>query len=243
VTSQRFEAQVRRRSEHLTRVLAAEIARLRTDAGLSQCTLAAEAGLDSGYLSRIEQATVRPSAETYLRIAAALGADFNARLYPTTGPRIHDRHQAPILEALLELLHPRWAPFPEVAVRHASRGWIDLVLHDPRAGLLVATEIESELRRVEQLVRWSKEKADSLPSWDGWPRLPGAPVVSQLLIVRRTRATIEVGREFERQLRLAWPAHPADALASLAGTAGWPGASLIWATKESTKVRLHSTRV
>jgi hypothetical protein len=205
--------------------------------------LAAEAGIDSGHLSRIEGATVQPTAETYVRIAAALGADFNARLYPNTGPAIHDRHQAPILEALLELLDPRWEPFTEVAVRHPSRGWIDVVLHDPHAGLLVATEIESALPRVEQLVRWSKEKADSLPSWDGWPHLAGAPVVSQLLIVRRTRASVAVAREFERQLRVAWPAHPADAIGALASTASWPGATLMWATKDPKRVRILSMRV
>lgn len=53
--------------------------------------------------------------ETYARLAAALGADLSARLYPNTGPAIRDRHQAGIPEALLALLHPRWRPHTEVA--------------------------------------------------------------------------------------------------------------------------------
>jgi transcriptional regulator with XRE-family HTH domain len=240
--SQRLEAEVRRRTDRLVRQLATEIVRLREDAGLSRRALADAAGLDSGHLCRIEDAVVRPTPETYLRIATVLGADFNAHLYPTTGPTVHDRHQAPILEALLELLHSRWQPFTEVAVRRPSRGWIDVVLHDPRAGLLVATEIESSLRRVEQLVRWSREKADSLPSWDGWQRLDAEPVVSQLLIVRRTRANLAVARDFERQLRLAFPAHPADALASLDGSEPWPGSALLWATLDRQRVRWPATR-
>jgi hypothetical protein len=55
------------------------------------------------------------------------------------------------------------------------------------------------------------------------------PAVSQVLIVRRTRTTRAVAAEFERQLRLAYPVHPDDALASLAGTAAWPGPAMIWA--------------
>lgn len=129
--SPRFEAAIRRRSGALVRDLAGEIVRLREDAGLSQRAVAAEAGLDAGHLSRVESAAVRLSLETYLRIAAVLGADLSSHLYPTTGPTIHDRHQAPVAEALLDVLHPRWQPFTEVGVRRPARGWIELVLHDP----------------------------------------------------------------------------------------------------------------
>ena len=149
----------------------------------------------------------------------ALGADLSIRLYPNTGPSIRDRHQAGILEALLTSKHPRWHAYPEVGVRRPSRGWIDAALHDPRERTLVATEIQSELRRLEQLIRWSGEKAASLPSWDRWPALGEEPEVSQLLVVRDTRATRAVAREFGRVLRAAFPAHPDDALAALTSTA------------------------
>lgn len=210
----------------------------------SATTSAAAAGVDRGYFSRIENALVEPSTETYARIAAVLGADLSAHLYPSSGPSIHDRHQAPILEGLIASLHRRWQPFPEVAVRHPARGWIDLAVHDPDARVIVATEIESDLRRPEQLARWSREKADSLPSWDGWDHLAGGtPVVSRLVVVRRTRRNLAAGRELERQIALSWPAHPEDAIASLTTGAPWPGSALVWATEGAGRVRFLRTRM
>jgi hypothetical protein len=104
--------------------------------------------------------------------------------------------------------------------------------------VLVASELQSELRRLEQVVRWSAEKAASLPAWEGGPRLGDEPAVSQLLVVRRTRATRAVAAEFEPQLRVAFPAHPDDALAALAGTAPWPGPALVWAAIDDDRTRL-----
>jgi hypothetical protein len=51
-----------------------------------------------------------------------------------------------------------------------------------------------------------------------------------------------MGREFERQLAVAYPAHPADALAALTGAAPWPGAALIWAEIERDRVRFIARR-
>ncbi|MBF8290633.1 MAG: family transcriptional regulator [Chloroflexi bacterium] len=219
------------RTADRVRVAAAtDVVRLRADAGLSRAELARGSGVDPSYLWRIERGAVTPSLATYAQIAAALGADLSVRLYPNTGPAIRDRHQAQILEALLATLHPRWKPYPEIAVRRPSRGWIDVGLHDQRNGILVATEIQSELRRLEQLIRWSGEKAASVASWEGWGRLGDETTVSQLLIVRDTRATRAVATEFRRTLDAAFPAHPDDALAALMGTAPWPGPALLWAT-------------
>ena len=230
------EQQVARAAERvagrLHRSLAEDLDRLRLDAGVSIRGLARASGVDVAFLHRILRGTEHPSLETYARLAVPLGADLTARYYPNTGPTIRDRHQARMLESLLGQLHPRWRPFTEVAVRRPSRGWIDAALHDPRESLLVATELQSELRRLEQIIRWSAEKAASLPSWDGWTHLGEEPQVSRLLIVRRTRATRATAAAFERQLRVAYPAHPDDALAALTGTAPWPGPALVWAMIE-----------
>jgi hypothetical protein len=147
-----------------------------------------------------------------------------------------------MLETLLAELHPRWHPFTEVGVLRPSRGSIDAALHDVRANLIVATELQSELRRLEQIIRWSSDKVASLPSWDGWPLLGDEPAVSRLLVVRRTRSTRAVAAEFERQLRVAYPAHPDDALASLTGTAPWPGPALVWAIIDGGRTHLVGRR-
>ncbi len=217
-----------------------DLERLCADAGISARALATATGLDYSYVARILRGEARPSLETYLRLGVPLGADLSARLYPNAGPAVRDRHQARILEWLLAALHPRWRPHAEVAVARPVRGAIDVVLHDPRASIAVATEIESTLSRIEQMVRWSERKAAALPSWSGWDGLSGtdgAPGISRLLVVRRTRATREVGEEFARQLALAFPAHPDDALAALTGTAPWPGPALVWVHVDARGVR------
>lgn len=224
------------------RALADDVRRLREDAGISRAALAAAAGIDLAYVCRIEDGRERPTIDVLVRVATILGADFSARLYPNTGPAIRDRHQARIVEALIASLHPRWRPYPEVAVRHPVRGWIDVVLHAEREGCVVATEIQSDLRRLEQLLRWFPEKVAALPSWEGWPHLIEVNQRSSLLIVRSTKATRAIGREFERQLAAAYPAHPADAIAALTGTTSWPGAALVWAEIEPDRVRFISRR-
>ena len=199
--------------------------------------------MNASYVARILNGEERPTLETYAKLAAVLGTDLSARLYPNTGPTIRDRHQARILEGLLVRLHPRWHPYPEVAVRQPARGWIDAVLHEPRESLVVAVEIQSELRRLEQLIRWSDEKANALPSWHGWVSLAETPpTVTRTLLVRRTRATRDVAREFSRQLLAAYPAHPDDAIAALTGARPWPGPALVWVQLDKDGMRFVSKR-
>jgi transcriptional regulator with XRE-family HTH domain len=229
-----------RRSRALRHGLAADVARMREDAGLTQSAVARLAGVHPSVVSRLEDQSLLPTLETYVRICAALGADFAARAYPNTGPAIHDRHQVRLAELLLTTLHPRWSTIPEVAVRRPARGWIDMVLHDPRARTLVGGELESGLRRVEQIIRWSAEKVQSLPSADRWGSwtVDGPPMVSQVLIVRWTRANREVVAAARRQVREAYPADSRDALDALTGTARWPGSALVWARIDGGRSQL-----
>lgn len=236
MTPTRLQAAADRRTRNLRAAMVEQLARLLSDSGLSIRQLAAAAGLSERYVARILAGTERPTVEAYGRLTAVLGADLHVRAYANTGPAIHDRHQAPILECLLAARHP--LPFTEVGVLRPSRGWIDVAFHEPRERLLVATEIQGAIDRLEQLVRWSAAKAAALPSWDGWAQLGDEPATSQLLVVRRTRGTRQVASDFERQLRVAYPAHPDDALAALTGTTPWPGAALLWATVERGSARL-----
>jgi transcriptional regulator with XRE-family HTH domain len=237
VPNRAFETTVARATARRHQTLIEDLVRAREDAGISRTSLAAAAGVARRYLDEIEAGEARPSIEMYQRLAIALGADLSTRIYPNTGPAIRDRHQARIAELALTIAHRRWDRFGEVKVWRPSRGWIDLVFHDPMEHVVIATEIQSELRRLEQLVRWSAEKAEGLPSWDGWGQLGDDPAISRLLLVRRTRGTVAVAREFERQLRLAYPAHPDDALASLTGTAPWPGPAMVWVVLDGARTR------
>jgi transcriptional regulator with XRE-family HTH domain len=223
-----------RTAAHVRDVIAADIARMRADAGLSLAAMARASGVDASYLARIEAGAVTPSVQTYARVAGVLGADLALRLYPNTGPAVRDRHQAGIVQALIATIHHRWRPFIEVPVRRPARGWIDVVLVEDRSNLAIAVEVQSELRRIEQLLRWSGEKAESLPSWDRWPSFERAPEVSSLLIVRATRTTRATVREFRRIVRAAYPADSDDAIEALTGTAPWPGQAMLWASGRGT---------
>jgi transcriptional regulator with XRE-family HTH domain len=237
-----LQAAANRRAAAVIHDLAEHLRRLADDAGVTVTALAAAAGLSPSYVARILAGTAKPTVQTYLRLGAVLGADFSAKYFPTTGPQVRDRHQGRILEVILQERHARWDPFTEVRVHKPDRGWIDLALHEPREHVIVAHEIQSELNRVEQLVRWQQAKAASLPSWEGWPQLVDEPKISSALIVRRTKASRAVAQEFERQLRVSYPAHPDDALAALRGTAPWPGPAMVWAVIEGARTRLIGGR-
>jgi len=124
-------------------------------------------------------------------------------------------------------------------VRAPTRGRLDLVLVDAAAGVIVATEIESGLRRIEQLIGWHREKAEALPSSPIWPDLvvEGRPAtIHRLLILRSTRETRATATEVVATLRAAYPAAQRDVLAALAGREPWPGAGLLWVSLRGNRV-------
>lgn len=220
-----------RRALAIARDLAVEVHRLRVDAGVSQRALGRAAGVDQSVISRVEAGLEVPSIETCARIAAALGADLSVRLYPNSGPAIHDRHQARIVEALVRVLDARWQAWPEVGVRSPVRGWVDVVLADHSRRLAVAAEVETTIPRLEQSIRWSNAKADALESSRAWPfgMVGDPPSVGRLLVLRATRTNAQIAASFADTLRAAFPGDPWQALASLRATSTWPGASLLWA--------------
>jgi transcriptional regulator with XRE-family HTH domain len=222
-----------RRAVDVSRSLAEDLRRLREDAGVSQRALARAAGVDQSLVSRLEAGLVRPSLETCSSLAAALGVDVSLRLFPNTGPAIRDRHQARIVEAVVALAGRNWEPFPEVGVRQPVRGWIDLVLVDRVAGTILAIEVQSDISRLEQLLRWAGSKADALPSARSWPfgvATENQPTISRGLILRNTAGNRALAASFEATIRAAYPGDAWQALASLKGRAAWPGSATLWAT-------------
>lgn len=212
---------------------------MRTDAGLTQRRLAALAEIDHGFLSLIERGLREPSLAVLVAIATALGGNVNVRLYPGTGPRIADPVQARITEALVRILHLRWTRMLEVPVYRPVRGVIDLVAHDRVANVAIATEVQSQMRRLEQQVRWSNEKADALPSAEFWRFVDPEPRIDRLLVLRTTRVNRELASRFSETLATAYPGSTAIAYRALTTSDGlWPGSAVLWSTVAGDTARI-----
>jgi DNA-binding XRE family transcriptional regulator len=198
----------------------------REDAGVSQRTLARLAGLGASSVSEVEAGGHEPTIEVLARMAAALGGELSVRFYPGTGPLVRDHLQLGMTEALLGGLHGSWSPRPEVHVHTPVRGVVDVVLTNPVLGTIVACEAHSELRRVEQQLRWASAKAAGLEV------VPPGLALSRLLLLRSTRHNRQVAAAYREVLTAAYPARHADAVDSLLTGTPWPGAAIVWADLE-----------
>src|SRR4029078_7992849 len=100
-----------------------------------------------------------------------------------SGPRVRDHLQAAMIDALIAACHARWTASVEVWVTSPVKGVIDLLLSD--GGTRVVCEAHSQLRRIEQQVRWLGAKATAVGA-------PGSPPPSSLLVVRDCASTRQV---------------------------------------------------
>lgn len=209
---------------------------MREDAGVSLAGLADVVGVHKSHLARIESNQVEPSLRVLTAIGVALGADLSVRYFPGHGPRLHDRFQAAMIETFLRALDPRWEVELEVPITRPARGVIDIVIADRSSSSTVAGEVHSELRRLEQQIRWGAEKADGLATrlGDGDPFGPPRDI-SRLLVLRSTVATREIARLYEATLAAAYPARTHDVVLALTTPTGpWPGPGIVW-------MHLHGT--
>ena len=223
VSRNAVDRETERRLRHLYLRISDETLRLRLDAGVSLRDLADVTGIDIAHLSRIERALTHPSLDVLARIGVALGADLSTRFYSGAGPRLHDRFQAPMIDALLRSLAPRWIPRLEVPVPGRTRGVADVVLTDRPHRLLVVGEAQSEFRRIEEGLRRLSEKVVAFAT----DRADGH-AVSRLLILRSTEATREIARRYAATLATAYPARTAEVVDALTGDAPWPGDGIVW---------------
>jgi transcriptional regulator with XRE-family HTH domain len=219
---------------------AEEVRTLRLDAGVSLRELSDVTGLHPSYLARIEAAERQASVEALTAIGIALGAELSLKYFTGSGPRIVDRFQLAMADSFVRALDSRWSVRLEVPVTKPARGVIDAVLADRTAPLVVASEFQSEFRRVEQQIRWNNEKADGLAA-----RLTeeaggkSTPSVSQLLVLRSTTATREIARRYEAVMRVAYSARSADLVKALTtADVRWPGPGIVWMRLENGKADL-----
>lgn len=222
-----------RRGRDTNRWIGRQILEVRLEAGVSQAQLARCAGLAQSYLWRIEHGAANPSINALAAVSACLGCDLGVRLYPTPGPRLHDRFQAPMVEALIGSTGNGWRSHPEVPVA-AARGVVDLILRRADDHLTVVCECQSELRRLELAIRRLGEKGEAVAATD-----PPGSTVSRLLLLRSTVATRSVARAYQATLTAAFPGRVTEALAALRGPdAPWPGPTLLWVTLGSGRARI-----
>jgi transcriptional regulator with XRE-family HTH domain len=205
---------VKTRLDRLSRRLGEDLARARVDAGATMTAVADIAGVHRAQIGRIERGEHHPSLDTIVAYATALGAEVSIRIYTGTGPRLTDRHQAPMVECVLRELHPIWTPHLEVVVSRPVRGVIDAVFERRGPALLVVSEFQSTVPRLEQQLRWMAEKAAAMASTDLVDGRP-LPAISRLLVLRSTEATRSIARQFESTLRTAYPARSREAVDSL----------------------------
>jgi transcriptional regulator with XRE-family HTH domain len=203
---------------------------LRLDAGVTLSELASIVGVHRSHIARIEAGRAHASIEVLTGIGVALGTDLNLRFFAGSGPRLHDRFQAPMVEAVIALLDPRWIVTLEVPVTAPARGVIDIVLHDRSTSTTIAAEVQSELRRLEEQIRWSHEKAEGLlERLDRGPSIGARRDVSQLLVLRSTSNTRDLARRFSATLSAAYPARCRDIHSALTtASAPWPGVGILW---------------
>lgn len=239
----KLQIEADRRAIDGRRRLGTEIRQLREDVGLSKAVVARAAGVDAGLIRGVERGECEASSVTMARIAAALGAEVSTRLFPSAGPPIRDRFQARMIEAFLRELPPAWHRSPEVPVHRPVRGVIDLVIAHRVAHVVACLEAQSEIRRLEQQIRWAFAKRDALPSSPLWPFLApdpaDPPLVSSILLLRSTTATRELARTFRDTLQAAFPADPEDLRAALTdATRPWPGNGIIWIRLEGSEATI-----
>lgn len=237
----RLQGHIKERQAALRRSLAEEVRRVLDAEGVSLQALGKAVGVDPSQLSRFLRGKAGLSHEALVAVATGLGYDVSFRLFESTGPRIRDRLSAPMFDAVLGTLHPRWLPRLEVAVYRPVRGVIDLVLQDRETDDVVAGEGHSRLPSVEQQLRWAGQKADALPSARGWPwtEAPSEPRIGRLLVLRSCRASHELVAALPALFRAAYPDPTEEAVAALRdGDRRWPGSAIVW-----VKVDGASTRV
>lgn len=228
-----------RRASELRRSIGADLRRHRIDPGLSLRRVAEAAGISASHLCEIELGRVEPSLPVLIAIGDVLGVDVSFRAFPTTGPRIRDHLQARIVEELLRVAHPRWRGLPEIPVYRPARGIVDVVLHDPDTEAIVACEVHSAIRRLEQQIGWARLKAESIPSAEFHRFVDPKTTVSRLLVLRSTRSTRELAIRFEETLRAAYPASIEATHAALVGPIGtWPDGGLLWAEVDGARTRI-----
>lgn len=199
-----------------------EFREIRLHAGVSQAAIARAVGVARSVICRIEQGDPDVSPRIRARAAAALGADFRIAIYPEAAPLIHDAAHARIVEAVLELSHPRWLATIESPVPGPGRRSSDIRLDHGLDTVLI--EVESHVRALEAIIREGTEKRAAVAATVGQDRR-----IHVVLVLPPTRHHKTLMAAHPRIVATAFPASlDALRLALADPVAPWPGDGILW---------------
>lgn len=199
-----------------------EFREIRLRAGVSQAAVARAIGIARSVICRIEQGDPDVSPRLRARGAAVLGADFRVSIYAEAAPLIHDAAHARIVEAVLELSHPRWLATIESPVPGPGRRSSDIRLDHGLDTVLI--EVESRIRALEAIIREGTEKRAAVASTVGPDRR-----IHVVLVVPPTRHHKALLAAHPRIVATAFPASQDALWLALTGpAAAWPGDGILW---------------
>jgi transcriptional regulator with XRE-family HTH domain len=218
-----------------------ELRRARVDANVSLRALGRASGIHPTHLARVEAGVHGLSHDALVAAATALGRNVSVRLFEASAAMVRDRLQAPMIDALLEVLHARWIQRLEVGVYRPVRGIIDVVLQDRETLDLVAGESHSRIHGADSQLRWAGQKAEALSSAAGWPWADTleAPRVGRLLLLRSCAAMHDLVNAIPHVFHAAYPGDTEQAVAALTGPSEpWPEAAIVWVTVDGRQTRV-----
>jgi transcriptional regulator with XRE-family HTH domain len=195
---------------------------IRLRAGVSQAAVARAIGVARSVICRIEQGDPDVSPRIRARAAAALGADVRISIYSEAGPLIHDAAHARIVEAVLDMRHPRWQATIEAPVPGQGRRSSDVRLDDGHDIVLI--EVESRVQSLEAIIRECHEKRAAVGSEVGPTRRTHVT-----LVLPPTRHHQALVAAHPRIVATAFPADSHDLSLALGDPAvSWPGDGILW---------------
>ena len=193
---------------------------LRLRAGVSQRAVAQAIGVDQSVIARLERANPSVSARIRARACAVLGADFRMQFYRERSAQIYDAAHARIVNRLVALVGTGWRTELELMLPgHRS---VDACLFSRRA--IVVSEVETRVRRLEQVQRELESKREAVTAQFGTDR-----PVHVVLTLPPTHHHRGLVREHPALVESGFPASSARTRAALADASlPYPGDGILW---------------
>jgi transcriptional regulator with XRE-family HTH domain len=207
-----------------------EFRQLRLGLGVSQSAVARLVGVSQSSISDLERGDPTVGLVVRRRAAIVVGADLRINLYPGATPLIHDASHARIIEHLLVRRHRIWRADLEARVPGLVRASTDVRLSKP--GTIVLIEVETHVRRWEELLRRIFEKREQIRL-----RVPEGTNVFAALCLPPTRHHRRLVAELGESARAAFPVPPHQLRRALEGGLDWPGDGILWVASGARATR------